>query len=161
SAKYSCSGSALILVKGRTATEGLSGNVREGCTTPFDAAAISSPQTLKTRTDRAMFFRERLNKRVEAWIWAWRSLSLEGKRGNSATLKPHFGVCAVAGLIAKTLRRLTAQQVPARHEQIGQCASDQQTMEVLVQPAIAHLGKAEHPFDDPDRVFDAGSHFGL
>ena len=34
-------------------------------------------------------------------------------------------------------------------------------MEVLVQPAIAHLGKAEHPFDDPDRMLDAGPHFGL
>src|SRR6201986_5450012 len=34
-------------------------------------------------------------------------------------------------------------------------------MEVLVQPAIAYLGKAEHPLDDPDRMFDPGPHFGL
>ena len=27
--------------------------------------------------------------------------------------------------------------------------------------AIAHLGKAEHPLDDPDRMFDPGPHFGL
>ena len=32
-------------------------------------------------------------------------------------------------------------------------------MEVLVQPAIAHLGKAEHPLDDPDRVFNPGPDF--
>src|ERR1700742_3618987 len=34
-------------------------------------------------------------------------------------------------------------------------------MEVLVQPAIAYLGKAEHPLDDPDRMFDPGPHFEL
>jgi len=34
-------------------------------------------------------------------------------------------------------------------------------MEVLVQPAIARLGKAEHPLNDPDGVFDPGPHFGL
>ena len=42
----------------------------------------------------------------------------------------------------------------ARHEQIGQRASDQQAMEVFIQPAVAQLGKAEHPLDDADRVFD-------
>ena len=34
-------------------------------------------------------------------------------------------------------------------------------MRVLLQSAIAHLGKAEHPLDDPDRMFDLGPHFGL
>jgi hypothetical protein len=29
-------------------------------------------------------------------------------------------------------------------------------MGVLLQPAIAHLGKAKHPLDDPDRMFDPG-----
>jgi hypothetical protein len=51
--------------------------------------------------------------------------------------------------------------MPARDEQIGQGASDEQAMEVLVQPAIAHLGKAEHPLDDSDRMFDPGPHFGF
>src|SRR5260370_8130654 len=51
--------------------------------------------------------------------------------------------------------------MPARHEQIGQCAGDEQAMGVLFEPAIAHLGKAEHPLDDPDRMFDPGPHFGL
>jgi len=60
------------------------------------------------------------------------------------------------GLIADTLRRLAAQEMAARHEQIGQRASDQQAMEVFVQPAVAQLGKAEHPLDDADRMFDAG-----
>src|SRR5215469_15060337 len=59
------------------------------------------------------------------------------------------------------LRRLAAQQMPARDEQIGQCAGHDQAMSVLLQPAIAHLGKAEHPLDDPDRMFDPGPHFGL
>jgi hypothetical protein len=34
-------------------------------------------------------------------------------------------------------------------------------MSILLQPAIAHLGEAEHPFDDPDRMFDPSPHFGL
>src|ERR1044071_2357702 len=49
----------------------------------------------------------------------------------------------------------------ARHEQIGQCAGHQQAMFVLLEPAIAHLGKAEHPLDDPDRMFDPSPHSGL
>ena len=44
--------------------------------------------------------------------------------------------------------------MPAHHEQIGQRAGHEQAMRVLLQPAIAHLGKAEHPLDDPDRMFD-------
>src|ERR1700749_5221249 len=51
--------------------------------------------------------------------------------------------------------------MPARDEQIGQRAGDEQTMEVLVQSAIAHLGKAEHPLDDADHMFDPGPYFGL
>ena len=34
-------------------------------------------------------------------------------------------------------------------------------MEVFVQPAVAQLGKAEHPLDDSDRMFDPGPHFRL
>src|SRR3954451_20851941 len=49
----------------------------------------------------------------------------------------------------------------ARHEQIGQRAGHEQTMGVLVEPAVAHLGKAEHPLDDPDRMLDPGPHFGF
>ena len=49
----------------------------------------------------------------------------------------------------------------ACHKHIGQRAGHQQAMEILVQPAITHLGKPEHPLDDPDRVFDPGSHFGF
>src|SRR5690242_1815957 len=51
--------------------------------------------------------------------------------------------------------------MPAHHEQIGQRAGHQQAMRVLLQPAIAHFGKAEHPFYDPDRMFDPGPHFGF
>ena len=31
-------------------------------------------------------------------------------------------------------------------------------MLVFLEPAVAHLGKAEHPLDDPDRMFDLGPH---
>ena len=63
--------------------------------------------------------------------------------------------------LADALHRLVAQQMPARHEQIGQCAGHDQTMSVLLEPAVAHLGEAEHPLDDSDRMFDPGPHFGL
>src|SRR3954451_16977947 len=51
--------------------------------------------------------------------------------------------------------------MPARHEQIGQRAGHEQAKRVLLQPAIVHFGKAEHPPDDPDRMFDPGPHFRL
>jgi len=44
----------------------------------------------------------------------------------------------------------------SRHEPIGQSAGGQQTVGVFAKPAIAHLGKAEHPLDDRDRLFDPG-----
>ena len=47
------------------------------------------------------------------------------------------------------------------HEQIGQRTGYEQAMSVLLEPAITHLGEAEHPLDDPDRMFDPGPHFGL
>jgi len=46
------------------------------------------------------------------------------------------------------------------HEQIGQRAGYEQAMSVLLEPAITHLGEAEHPLDDTDRMFDPGPHFG-
>jgi hypothetical protein len=51
--------------------------------------------------------------------------------------------------------------MPADHEQIGQCTGHEQAMSVLVELAVAHLGKAEHPLADPDRMLDPGPHFGL
>ena len=48
-----------------------------------------------------------------------------------------------------------------RDEQIGKRTRHEQAMRVLFEPAIAHLGKAEHPLDNPDRMFDLGPHFGL
>lgn len=52
------------------------------------------------------------------------------------------------------LRRLCAQQMAPGDEQIGEGAGHQQPVRVLVEPAIAHLGKAEDPLDDPDRMLD-------
>ena len=47
------------------------------------------------------------------------------------------------------------------HEKVGQGTGHEQAMSVLVDPAVARLGKAEHPLDDPDRMLDPGPHFGL
>src|SRR5262249_6311170 len=49
----------------------------------------------------------------------------------------------------------------ADDEQIGQRTGHEEAMGVLLQTAIAHLGKAEHPLDDPDHMFNPGPHFGL
>src|SRR5438309_8376412 len=49
----------------------------------------------------------------------------------------------------------------AHCEQIGQRTGHEEAMRVLLQTAIAHLGKAEHPLDDPDHMFNPGPHFGL
>src|SRR5262252_4585395 len=48
--------------------------------------------------------------------------------------------------------------MPTRDEQIGKRAGDNEAMSVLFEPAIAHLGKAEHPLDDPDGMLDFGPH---
>ena len=50
--------------------------------------------------------------------------------------------------------------MPACDEQIGQRAGDEQAVGILLQPAVAHLGEAEHPLDDADRMFDPGPYFG-
>ena len=40
------------------------------------------------------------------------------------------------------------------HEKVGQGTGHEHAMSVLVDPAVARLGKTEHPLDDPDRMFD-------
>ena len=70
----------------------------------------------------------------------------------------YCGVCAVCRPVVDTLRRVTAQQMTARHEQIGQRAGHEQAMGILLQPAIAHLGKTKHALDDPDWMLDFGAH---
>src|SRR5215472_12822559 len=49
----------------------------------------------------------------------------------------------------------------ARHKQIGQRAGHEQAVGVLCESAIAHLGEAEHPLNDPDRMLDPGAYLGL
>src|SRR4029077_15539466 len=87
---------------------------------------------------------------------------------SAATERVNWGVLgAVLGclLVCRAGRGHTmpmaSQQIPAGHKQIGQRAGYEQAMGVLLQPAIAHLGKAEHPLDDPDRMFDPGAYLGL
>ena len=46
----------------------------------------------------------------------------------------------------------------ARDEQIGKRTGHEQAMRVLFEPAITHLGKAEHPLNDTDRMLDLGAH---
>ena len=70
---------------------------------------------------------------------------------------PPPGVLAAvrgSGRRGDTLRLPAAQQMSARHEQIGQRTGDNEAMRVLFEPAIAHLGKPEYPLDDPDRMLD-------
>ena len=73
---------------------------------------------------------------------------------------PSGGVGRSAGVLAWRghASLLATQQMSAGDEQIGQRAGHQQAMRVLFEPAIAHLGKAEHPLDDPDPMLDFGPH---
>jgi len=58
-------------------------------------------------------------------------------------------------------RRWAAQQMSACHEQIRERAGHEQAMSVLDQAAATHLGEAEHPLDDPDRMLDFRPHLRL
>ena len=60
-----------------------------------------------------------------------------------------------------TLCPSPAQQMPTRHEQIGEGVGDEHAMSVLFEPAIAHHDEAEHPLDDAEGIFDLGPHLGL
>lgn len=59
------------------------------------------------------------------------------------------------------LRPREVQQIPARHEQIGQRAGAEQPMGVLVQALVAHFGKAELELDHREHVLDLGAHAGF
>jgi len=76
-----------------------------------------------------------------------------------------IGLCSAIGAVcwdgAHSSRFLAAQQMPACREQIGQRAGHKEAMSVLRQSAIAHLGEAEHPLDDPDRMLDVARTFDL
>ena len=56
---------------------------------------------------------------------------------------------------------LKSEQVMAGHEDIRQVDHDEQSVAVLLQAAITHLGKAEDALDDQDGVLDLGSHLRL
>ena len=107
--------------------------------------------------------RERLNKGLA------RRMMHRDERGRCGKwkMRPRWGLwCEPAigiGLArgAGALHCLAAQQMAPRNEQIGERAGHQQAMGVLLEPAIAHLGKAEDPFDDPDRVLDPGPYLRL
>src|ERR1700730_5052994 len=71
-----------------------------------------------------------------------------------------FGICNLRWQI-RQITPTAAQQMPARHKQIGEGAGHEQAMGVLIEAAIAHLDETEHPLDDPDRMLDLGSYFGL
>ena len=105
------------------------------------------------RQAQCLCIKERLNKGLAQGGNGKEIVSATGW-ATARRIGAHSIVCAVRWRSAGTLRLLAAQQMPARHEQIGQRAGHEQGMSVLLEPAITHLGEAEHPLDDPDRVFD-------
>jgi hypothetical protein len=42
--------------------------------------------------------------------------------------------------------------MPARREEIGERAGDDEAMSVLFEATVAHPGEAKHPLDDADRM---------
>src|SRR5690606_34822119 len=53
------------------------------------------------------------------------------------------------------------QQPSSHHEQVGERCTCLKAVQVLRQPSIADLLKAEDPLDHADRVLDLRAHFGL
>jgi hypothetical protein len=82
--------------------------------------------------------------------WGWHG---------AGVLRSNRAVDEAFGRGVGALRRLTAQQMAAGDEQIGQRAGHQQATGVLVEGAIAQLDKAEDSLDDGDRMLDPGPHF--
>jgi hypothetical protein len=64
-----------------------------------------------------------------------------GRRGSSTDLVVNAPLMRITGMLCS----LKTQELPADHEQIGQRTADDEAMRVLLEPAVAHLGKAEHP----------------
>ena len=62
-------------------------------------------------------------------------------------------------LISDGLGLCQSQEWPANHIQIRQRARYNQTVRVLRQSAVAHLGKAKDPLDHPKRMLDLGADF--
>lgn len=51
--------------------------------------------------------------------------------------------------------------MPPRHEEIGERGDHKQPVVVLLQPPVAHLGKAEDALDDQKGMLDLGPHLRL
>jgi hypothetical protein len=62
---------------------------------------------------------------------------------------------------AGALRLCNAQELAAGRVEIGQRRSHQQAMQTLLEPAVAHLGKAEHPLLTPMGCSTLARTFGL
>lgn len=56
---------------------------------------------------------------------------------------------------------LSSHQVAALHPQIQRREQGDQLRDVLLQPAVAHLHMTELALDDPEQMFDLGTHAGL
>ena len=52
---------------------------------------------------------------------------------------------------------LTSEQVMPSHEDVRQGGRHEQSIAVLLEPTVAHLGKAEDALDDKEGVLDHGA----
>jgi hypothetical protein len=76
----------------------------------------------------------------------------------SGTVSPDLLHPSAISRTPGALRPLKAHQRLAHHEQIGQRASDEESIGVLGYAPITHLGKAEDAFDHPEGMFHLGAH---
>ena len=56
---------------------------------------------------------------------------------------------------------LTSEQVMPSHEDVRQGGHHEQSIAVLLEPSVAHLGKAEDALDDQEGVLDLGAYLRL
>src|SRR6266516_4108199 len=84
--------------------------------------------------------------------WRERDIHLDRDRFRSGS-----GDSAAALPLLDALRPLNSEQVPARHEQIGQRTGHEQAIGVLRDAAVAHLVESEDALQNPNGVFDLGA----
>jgi hypothetical protein len=85
------------------------------------------------------------------------------RRQDRAVMQSSDRIPASHGGWSARRERITpgAGQMPARRVEIGQRRNHEQAMQVPLEPAVTHLGEAEHPLDDPDRMLDLGPNLRL
>src|SRR6266540_4762257 len=84
----------------------------------------------------------------------WHRRDFPSDRG---LFRSRSGCFAAALSFQDPLRPLSSKQMPARHEQIGQCTGHEQAIGILRDAAVAHLVESEDALQNANGVLDLGT----